>query len=93
MVQSLDTKEKKQQLFFCYSAFLINGLLALSIGSLLPFLKEARGLSYAFSGLIVSLHSVGNLIASFTAGILSVTLGRKKGILLFESFLDCKYRK
>lgn len=86
MVQSLDTKEKKQQLFFCYSAFLINGLLALSIGSLLPFLKEARGLSYAFSGLIVSLHSVGNLIASFTAGILSVTLGRKKGILLFESF-------
>lgn len=85
MFLCLDTKEKKQQFFLSYGMFFVNGMLALSVGSLLPFVREARGLDYAFSGLLVSLHSVGNLISSFTAGILPVFLGRKKSILLFQS--------
>lgn len=64
---------------------MINGMLTLSIGSLLPFIKEARGLDYALSGLLVSLHSIGNLAAGFLSGILPVYLGRKKSILAFES--------
>ena len=85
MFSCLDTRDKKKQFFYSYGVFMINGMLALSIGSLLPYVKEARGLDYAFSGLLVSLHSVGNLISSFTAGVLPVFLGRKKSILLFES--------
>ena len=85
MFSCLDSKEKKKQFFFSYGVFMINGMLALSIGSLLPFVKEARGLDYVFSGMLVSLHSVGNLLSSFTAGVLPVYLGRKKSILLFES--------
>ncbi len=85
-----DPKKKKQ---FCYSygAFVLNGMLALSIGSLLPFVRDARGLDYAFCGLIVSLHSVGNLISSFAAGTLPVWIGRKKSILMFNFFYAFSY--
>ena len=53
----LQDKIKKKQFLCNYSVFLLNGMLALSIGSLLPFIRDARGLDYAFCGLIVSLHS------------------------------------
>lgn len=82
---------EKKQLTFSYLAFVINGMLALSIGSLLPFIREARGLEYAFCGMIVSLHSVGNLISSFVAGTLPVFIGRRKSILIFESFFAISY--
>lgn len=79
-----DTRKRKQFLV-SYITFMLNGMLALSVGSLLPFVRDARGLEYAFCGLIVSLHSVGNLLSSFFAGTLSVTIGRKKTILLFNA--------
>lgn len=75
--------QNKKQFAACLSTFLFNGALALSIGALLPFLREAYGLDYAFAGLLVSLHSVGNLVASFTAGLLPLAVGRRKSILLF----------
>lgn len=87
----LKEKSKKQQLFYSYGVFIINGMLALSIGSLLPFIRDARGLDYAFCGMIVSLHSVGNLISSFVAGALPVVIGRKKSILLFNAFFAISY--
>ncbi|MCI8522105.1 MAG: MFS transporter, partial [Lachnospiraceae bacterium] len=70
--------EQKKQLVYTYLAFMLNGILALSIGSLLPFIRETRGLNYAFAGLLVSLHSVGNLFSSFASGTLSVFIGRKR---------------
>jgi fucose permease len=66
-------------------------MLALSIGSLLPFIRDARGLEYAFCGMIVSLHSVGNLVASFVAGTLPVFIGKKRSILIFEAFFAISY--
>ena len=85
--------EKEKNLRFClsYTVFIINGMLALSVGSLLPFIRDARGLTYAFCGLIVSLHSVGNLVSSFTAGALSALIGRKKSILIFNAFFALSY--
>ena len=87
----LKTAEEKKQLCFTYLAFMLNGILALSIGSLLPFIRDAKGLNYAFAGLIVSLHSVGNLFSSFASGTLSVFLGRKKSILLFNACYALSY--
>lgn len=87
----LKERNKKMQFFCSYGVFIINGMLALSIGSLLPFIRDARGLDYAFCGLIVSLHSVGNLISSFVAGTLPVFIGRKKSILLFNAFFAISY--
>ncbi len=90
-MEFLQNNKQKQQFYFSYGAFLINGMLALSIGSLLPFIRDARGLDYDFCGFIVSLHSVGNLIASFAGGMLPALIGRKKSILIFESFFSMAY--
>lgn len=87
----LADKRKKQQFIFSYITFMLNGMLALSIGSLLPFIRDARGLEYTFCGLLVSLHSVGNLLSSFFAGALAVKVGRKKSILLFNMFYALSY--
>ena len=86
-----ETKRQNRQLGLTYAVFLMNGMLALSIGSLLPFIRDARGLDYGFCGLIVSLHSVGNLISSFFAGTLPLAIGKKKSILLFESAFALSY--
>ena len=91
MFELLNTREKRRQFFFSYGAFLINGMLTLSIGSLLPFIREAKGLDYAFSGLLVSLHSIGNLAAGFLSGILAVYLGRKRSMLIFESLFSISF--
>ncbi len=61
-----ENKNDKKQFLYSYGVFVINGMLALSIGSLLPYIRDSRGLEYAFCGLIVSLHSIGNLISSIT---------------------------
>ncbi len=82
---------KKKQFLMSYAVFLTNGILALSIGSLLPFIRSDRGLDYAFCGLIVSLHSVGNLISGFLAGALPMLIGNKKSIMLFELFYPLSF--
>lgn len=84
-------KQKKRQFINSYGTFLLNGMLSLSIGSLLPYIRDARGLEYAFCGLIVSLHSVGNLVASFASGALSALIGRKRSILLFNAAYAVSY--
>lgn len=91
MIDFWNDKQKRQQFCFSYTTFLLNGMLALSIGSLLPFIRDARGLAYAFCGLLVSIHSVGNLISSFFAGTFAVWIGRKKSILLFNAFFAIAY--
>lgn len=85
-----DTRKKKQ-FVFSYVTFMLNGMLALSVGSLLPFIRDARGLEYTFCGLLVSLHSVGNLLSSFFAGALAVRIGRKSSILLFNACYALSY--
>jgi fucose permease len=87
----LQDKKKKQQFLCSYGVFIINGMLALSIGSLLPYIRDIRGLDYGFCGLIVSLHSVGNLVSSFAAGLLPTVIGRKKSILLFNAFFAISF--
>ena len=85
-MEFLKDPRKKKQFLCSYGVFILNGMLALSIGSLLPFIRDARGLDYAFCGMIVSLHSVGNLVSSFAAGMLPIAIGKKKSILLFNAF-------
>ena len=90
-MEFLKNPNKKKQFLFTYGCFALNGMLALSIGSLLPFIRDAKGLDYAFSGMIVSLHSVGNLITCFIAGALPLKLGRKKSVLLLNAFFALSY--
>ncbi len=83
-VKTLENNEKK--LFVsCYYIFFVNGALALILGAMLPYMKETYNLNYKLTGLMISFHSIGNLISSFIGGILPVYLGRKKSIMLLVS--------
>lgn len=78
---------EKRQFAACCATFSINGAVALSVGALLPYVRDAYGLAYVFAGLLVSLHSVGNLVSSFLAGVLPLWLGRKGSMMLFSSMV------
>ena len=78
---------EKKQFASSFSTFCINGAVALSVGALLPYIKDTFGLDYAFAGMLVSLHSVGNLISCFLAGLLPLYLGRRKSMMLFSSMI------
>ncbi len=84
-------KYQKKQVIFTYIVFICNGMLALSIGSLMPLISDTRGLSYEVCGMLVSLHSVGNFLSSFFAGALAEKIGRKTSILIFNSFFAISY--
>lgn len=91
MAELWNDKRKRQQFLFSYITFILNGMMALSVGSLMPYIREARAVDYAFAGVIVSMHSVGNLISSFFAGTLAVAIGKKKSIMLFNAFFALSY--
>ncbi len=52
------------------------------LGSLLPYISDANLLSYSQSGLILSAHQLGNLLALLAAGVLPYAIGLKKSTLI-----------
>ena len=90
-MELLKNKETMRKLSTTYIAYILNGMLVLSTGSLLPFLQEHRNIDYAMSGLIVSLHSIGNLVSTFLSGALFQSIGRKKTVLVVNIFYALSY--
>lgn len=74
-----------------YCIFMISAMMSISTGQLLPYIRDAKGLDYAFCGIIVSMHSVGNLISSFMAGVMPRYIGRKRSMLLFNASVALSY--
>lgn len=62
-------------------AYFLNGWIGI-FGSLLPYLRQAYGLSYDQAGLLLSVKSVGNLVSMLLWGLLVLRLGRRRSILL-----------
>lgn len=69
-----------------FYTFFVNGIIALILGAILPYIRETYGLSYRVSGLLISFHSVGNLISSYFGGVLPLHIGKRKSIVMFSSF-------
>ena len=61
--------------------FFVSGAASQPLGSFIPFLRETYGLSYDFSGILLSCQSIGNLCSVLLAGLLPVYLGRRRSIL------------
>ena len=78
-------KPSRRILVICYFAFFCNGMLSLMLGSFLPDLKAQYGISDTVSGLFLSAHSIGNLIAGIVSGIVPLVLGERKSIVLLYS--------
>ncbi len=87
----LATKHQLQTLAKCGAAFAVSGSIALSLGSLMPHLREAYDFSYVFSGTLLSVHSLGNLLTSFLAGFVSFKIGRKRTAMTTAMMGICFY--
>ncbi len=52
----------------CFYGFFVNGITALVLGSIMPSILQDFNLGYDKGGLLLTLYSTGNLIASFAGG-------------------------
>lgn len=84
-------KRAKAVLLACYFAFFCNGTLSLMMGSMLPDMKAAYGLSDTVSGLFLSAHSAGNVIAGFVSALVPLFLGERKSIMLLSGMAILGY--
>ena len=89
-IKKLD-RQDKQALFTCFFAFFCNGTLALMMGSVMPDMKAAYNLSDTTSGLFISVHSAGNLIASLISGLIPLWLGQKRSIFVLSGLAFIGY--
>lgn len=79
-IRDLD-RARRTLLYACFYAFFCNGMVALTMGSMLPDMKAAYGLSDTAGGLMLSAHSMGNLTAGFLSGVVGVYIGRKRTVI------------
>lgn len=73
-IKKLDGRSRTL-LYACFFAFFCNGALTLTMGSAIPDLKATYGLNDTISGLFLSAHSAGNLVAGFVSGLVPLYLG------------------
>lgn len=83
--------EQRQLLRNVLFVFFVSGVSSAPLGSFIPFLRSAYGLSYDLSGILLSCLSVGNLCATLIAGILPSMLGRRRSILVSAVWMFVGY--
>lgn len=64
------------------AAFFLSGICAISSGVIVSILQERYGFAYAMTGTLLSLMSIGNLLASFGAGVLPGKIGMKRSVVI-----------
>lgn len=64
-----------------YAAFSLSGVCAISAGIIVSLLQERFGLSFAETGGLLSLMSIGNMLAAFLAGYLPGKIGTRAAVL------------
>ncbi|HHV38298.1 MAG TPA: MFS transporter [Tepidimicrobium sp.] len=79
------TRKQKKLFAACYYAFFINGMTALIMGAVMPYILSDFNMGYDRGGMLLSFHSIGNLITSFAGGIISVYLGKRNAIVALSS--------
>lgn len=68
-----------------FYAFLISGICAISSGIVVSLLQERLGFAYGTTGTLLSLMSIGNLLAGFATGILPGRIGMKKTVAVLTA--------
>ena len=86
------TERRQRSLLRCtLFAFFASAACAQPLGSFIPFLRSSYGLSYDFSGVLLSCQSVGNLAAVLLAGIRPAYLGRRRAVLATAVWMVVAY--
>ncbi len=65
-----------------FATFFFSGICAISAGVVVSLLQERYGFAYGMTGTLLSLMSVGNLLAGLLIGMLPSVLGMKPSVLL-----------
>ena len=65
-----------------YGVFFLSGICAMSSGVVVSLLREQYGLSFARTGTLLSMMSIGNMLAAFLAGWLPGRIGTRAAILI-----------
>lgn len=65
-----------------FLTFFFSGICAISAGVVVSLLQEQYGFAYGMTGTLISLMSIGNLLAGFLIAMLPGFLGMKPSILL-----------
>lgn len=65
-----------------FLTFFFSGICAISAGVVVSLLQEQYGFAYSMTGTLLSLMSIGNLLAGFLIAMLPGVLGMKPSILL-----------
>ena len=65
-----------------FITFFFSGICAISSGVVVSLLQEQYGFAYGMTGTLLSLMSIGNLLAGFLIAMLPGRLGMKPSILL-----------
>lgn len=79
---------KKMKLFIpCYYAFFSNGMMALVLGAVLPYLIQEAGINYSVAGGLLAAFAIGNLLASFINPICVKQLGRKLTTVILSALI------
>ena len=68
-----------------FLTFFFSGICAISSGVVVSLLQEKYGFAYGMTGTLLSLMSIGNLLAGFLTGILPGVLGMKPSVLLLTT--------
>ncbi len=75
-------KENRSLLYRIYFAFFASGAMSTLLGAILPEMGEAYNLDYAFRGVLLSAHQIGNLVAVIASGFIPYLIGRKKSTFI-----------
>ncbi len=65
-----------------FATFFFSGICAISSGVVVSLLQEQYGFAYGMTGTLLSLMSIGNLLAGLLIGVLPGVLGMKPSVLL-----------
>ena len=68
-----------------FLTFFFSGICAISAGVVVSLLQEKYGFAYGMTGTLLSLMSIGNLLAGFLTGVLPGVLGFKPSVLLLTT--------
>ena len=84
-------RNDRRTLLTCFYAFFCSGLFALTMGSVMPDLKSAYGLSDSLSGILLAVYSAGNLLAGLFSGLVPLYLGQRRAIMLLAALAYLGY--
>ena len=83
----MNKKINSSLLFKIYGGFFVNGVMALSVGAILPYVMEEKGINYSIAGSLLSAFAIGNFLASFIYPFMCHKLGRKKSVILMTCMI------